>query len=202
MIVPRQSRCIASHCAPLLPVAVAPPIQVPGYRPPRAAYFLVVLHISYLGCTGRASDRWRSPTASTLVTGAFQRCTNLHGANPSSDLVFGALILGQAKGCQPSITLSAIGRALSWRLSKCPRRGGLPAFHTLCLATSNNRGHFSGSIVQPSIHVWASIAVSAHPRTDRRSIITSGSATSYFVPDIEASTAGYIRASYIVTGLA
>ena len=56
---------------------------------PRAAYFLVVLHISYLGCTGRASDRWRSPTASTLVTGAFQRCTNLHGANPSSDLVFG-----------------------------------------------------------------------------------------------------------------
>ena len=79
-----------------------PTIQVPGYRPPRAAYFLVVLHISYLGCTGRASDRWRSPTASTLFT----------GANPSSDLVFGALILGQAKGCQPSITLSAIGRAL------------------------------------------------------------------------------------------
>ena len=89
-----------------------PTIQVPGYRPPRAAYFLVVLHISYLGCTGRASDRWRSPTASTLFTGAFQYCTNLHGANPSSDLVFGALILGQAKGCQPSITLSAIGRAL------------------------------------------------------------------------------------------
>ena len=39
---------------------------------PRAAYFLVVLHISYLGCTGRASDRWRSPAASTLFTGAFQ----------------------------------------------------------------------------------------------------------------------------------
>ena len=32
----------------------------------------MVLHISYLGCTGRASDRWRSPAASTLFTGAFQ----------------------------------------------------------------------------------------------------------------------------------
>ena len=32
--------------------------------------------------------------------------------------------------------------------------------------------------------------------------ITSGSATSYLVPDIDASTAGYIPASYIVTGLA
>ena len=44
-------------------------------------------HSFYLGCTGRASDRWRSPAASTLFTGAFQHCTNLHGANPSSDLV-------------------------------------------------------------------------------------------------------------------
>ena len=52
---------------------------------PRAAYFLVVLHISYLGCTGRASDRWRSPAASKLFTGAFQlhaicfRLTNTGG---------------------------------------------------------------------------------------------------------------------------
>ena len=49
---------------------------------------------------------------STLFPGTVQRCSSLRGANPSSDLVFGALILGQAKGCQPSITLSAIGRAL------------------------------------------------------------------------------------------
>ena len=34
------------------------------------------------------------------------------GGNHVSVLVFGALILGQAKGSQPSITLSAIGRAL------------------------------------------------------------------------------------------
>ena len=98
--------CVAIHpragrCSELTDSFWPRESSCPRYSP-RAASFLVVLHISYLGCTGRASDRWRSPTASTLFT----------GANPSSDLVFGALILGQAKGCQPSITLSAIGRAL------------------------------------------------------------------------------------------
>ena len=55
-----------------------------------------------------------------------------------------------------------------------------------------------GNTSCPVIATW-----SIEPRTVAVApSITSGSATSYLVPDIDASTAGYIPASYIVTGLA